>query len=225
VKLNDSKVVYDGDTADIATLRWKQWNIDLALFGAGLQSVTKLSIGIDGSGASGTLYLDDIRLYRLAPEPPLEIFFEAEAADILGASWRLYDDPTASGGKHIGSEDGDGDDGDTAPGAEWVAVYNFTAPAAGVYTVVLRIQDAGSDSFWVRIPGATSQTHEHPDQPGTGWVKHNIESPEGVWQWEKVNSDDHSEAIVSWTLPAGAHTLEIAKREDGVYLDSILITK
>jgi len=69
VKLNDSKVVYDGDAADIAKLQWKQWNINLASLGVNLQNVTKLSIGIDGNGASGTLYLDDIRLYRLAPEP------------------------------------------------------------------------------------------------------------------------------------------------------------
>jgi hypothetical protein len=37
--------------------------------GVNLQNVTKLSIGIDGNGASGKLYFDDIRLYRLAPEP------------------------------------------------------------------------------------------------------------------------------------------------------------
>jgi len=69
VKVNGSKVVYDGDAADIAKVEWKQWNIDLALLGIDLQNVTKLSIGIDGNGASGTLYIDDIRLYRSAPEP------------------------------------------------------------------------------------------------------------------------------------------------------------
>jgi len=65
VKVDGSKVVYGGDAADIAKVEWKQWNIDLAPLGAGLQNVTKLSIGIDGSGASGTLYFDDIRLYPL----------------------------------------------------------------------------------------------------------------------------------------------------------------
>jgi len=35
--------------------------------GVNLQNVTKLTIGIDGSGASGKLYFDDIRLYRSAP--------------------------------------------------------------------------------------------------------------------------------------------------------------
>jgi hypothetical protein len=63
VKINGSKVVYDGDAADIAKPQWKQWNIDLASVGTNLQNVTKLSIGIDGNGASGTLYFDDILLY------------------------------------------------------------------------------------------------------------------------------------------------------------------
>ena len=69
VKVNDSKVVYDGDAGDIEQERWNQWNIDLASLGANLQNVTTLSIGIDGNGASGTLYFDDIRLYVSAPEP------------------------------------------------------------------------------------------------------------------------------------------------------------
>ncbi|MHC4633357.1 MAG: discoidin domain-containing protein, partial [Planctomycetota bacterium] len=46
VKINGSKVVYGGDAGDIAKAEWKQWNIDLASVGAGLQNVTKLSIGI-----------------------------------------------------------------------------------------------------------------------------------------------------------------------------------
>jgi hypothetical protein len=68
VKINGSKVVYGGDAADIATPQWKRWNIDLAPLGASMQNVTKLSIGIDGNGASGKLFFDDIRLYRMAPE-------------------------------------------------------------------------------------------------------------------------------------------------------------
>ncbi|MHC4173686.1 MAG: discoidin domain-containing protein [Planctomycetota bacterium] len=69
VKVNDSKVVYGGDAADIAKPQWKQWSIDLASVGTNLQNVTKLSIGIDGSAASGTLYVDDIGLYVSAPQP------------------------------------------------------------------------------------------------------------------------------------------------------------
>jgi hypothetical protein len=68
VKANGTKVVYGGDAADTAKPQWQQWNIDLASLGVNLQNITKLSIGIDGNGASGTLYVDDIRLYRTAPE-------------------------------------------------------------------------------------------------------------------------------------------------------------
>jgi hypothetical protein len=223
-KINGVKVAYPGDAADITQLRWHPWNIDLASLGVNLASVTTLAIGLDGNGAGGTLYVDDIRLYRLAPPVPTdEIYIEAEAAIPLGARWRVYTDPLSSAGGHIGSEDGDGNDNTTAPGAEWLATYNFTV-SGGTYTVVLRAQDIGSDSFWVRISGATSQTHENPDQPGIGWVAHDIDGPEGAWLWYRAKSFDHDNAVVNWTLPAGTHTLEIAKREDGVLLDAILIT-
>ena len=68
VKIDGSKVVYNGDTGDIAKVEWKQWNIDLASLGVNLQNVTKLAIGIDGNGAGGTLYVDDIGLYVSTPE-------------------------------------------------------------------------------------------------------------------------------------------------------------
>jgi hypothetical protein len=44
------------------------------------------------------------------------------------------------------------------------------------------------------------------------------------WHWDEVDSDDHDSTVVNWTLEAGEHTLEIAKREDGALLDAILIT-
>jgi hypothetical protein len=68
-KFDGSKVVYDGDPGDISKPKWNQWSIDLASLGASLQNITKLAIGIDGNGASGTLYVDDVRLYVAAPEP------------------------------------------------------------------------------------------------------------------------------------------------------------
>jgi len=61
VKINGTKLVYDGDTADITLEQWQRWNIDLTSV-AGLQNVTTLTIGVDGGSASGMLYIDDIRL-------------------------------------------------------------------------------------------------------------------------------------------------------------------
>ncbi len=206
---------------------WTEWSIDVQAFadqGVNLADVDTLSIGIGSranpqAGGSGILYIDDIRLY---PDR-VQIELEAESAAPLGASWRVYDDPTASGGKHIGSENGDGDDNNAAPGANWIATYNFAAPA-GVYKILLRGREADSDSFWVRIPTAASQTHEHPAQPGTGWVRFNEMDAASGWAWDEVHSNDHNNAVVNWTLPAGQHALEIAKREDGTYLDAVVVT-
>ena len=63
VKVNGAKVEYDGDVSNLAQQGWQAWNIELASFGTNLQSVTSLAIGIDGNGASGILYVDDIRLF------------------------------------------------------------------------------------------------------------------------------------------------------------------
>jgi len=68
VKINGTKVAYDGPAGDIAITAWLPWNIDLSAVGGNLSNVKTLTIGIEGSGASGVLYIDDIRLYPKTPE-------------------------------------------------------------------------------------------------------------------------------------------------------------
>ncbi|NQV34748.1 MAG: hypothetical protein HQ515_18785, partial [Phycisphaeraceae bacterium] len=63
LKINDTKVIYDGDATDIKQALWQPWLIDLDVVGADLQNVTQLTIGIDGPIAAGKLYFDDIRIY------------------------------------------------------------------------------------------------------------------------------------------------------------------
>jgi len=241
LKVNGSKVVYDGDPTDIkpteiehmARGMWKLWNIDLVALGVDLQTITELAIGFGDennptAGGSGIVFFDDIRLYPSAPEPPEEIWLEAEDATTIGANWTIFDDPDSSGGQHIGSKDGDGDDNSTPPEAEWVASYDFNV-AGGNYKMLFRAQQANSDSFWVRIPTATDQNLEDQDLPGTGWVRFDaIDVPRGEWGWDEVYSELSRGMqvfeVMNYTLPAGVNTLEIAKREDGVFLDAILIT-
>ncbi len=219
VKVNDAKVTYPGDAADIARPRWKQWNIDLAALGIALQNVTTLAVGTDGNGASGTLYVDDIVLYRFAPPVALEeTWLEAEAATILGPSWRMDTSPEASGGWYIGSRDGDGDDNTNPPAAPWIASYNFTV-TGGVYKVAARIITSPGNSFWVRIPGATSPQITRAD----GWVNTNPMDAGATWHWDEFHNDDQNDNVVYFTLSAGQHRLEIAKREDGTLLDAMVI--
>ncbi|NQV32780.1 MAG: discoidin domain-containing protein, partial [Phycisphaeraceae bacterium] len=63
VKINDTKVLYAGSSINTERPAWTVWSIDLAATGANLSSVTKMAIGMDGSGASGMLLIDDILLH------------------------------------------------------------------------------------------------------------------------------------------------------------------
>ncbi|MHC4226619.1 MAG: discoidin domain-containing protein, partial [Planctomycetota bacterium] len=139
-----SGLVSHDDPAVAQIDTWTEWRIDLQQFadqGVNLTDVDSIALGVGDqnaapgqAGGSGTMYFDDIGLYpEAAPPVPKEAntIFEAESADTIGSSWRLYRDPASSGRQHIGSDNGDGSDGDAAPGADWVLSYNFTA-AAGV---------------------------------------------------------------------------------------------
>jgi hypothetical protein len=68
LKINNVKVPYDGLAGDIATLQWLPWNVDLSKVATNLAKITSLTIGVEGAGATGILYIDDIRLYPKAPE-------------------------------------------------------------------------------------------------------------------------------------------------------------
>jgi hypothetical protein len=66
VKLNGTKVPFGNDAATAMPL-WRQWAIPLAGTGVNLESVKTLTIGIEGTG-TGTVFIDDIRLYAVAPQ-------------------------------------------------------------------------------------------------------------------------------------------------------------
>jgi len=66
VKLDNTKILYDGDAANLAVAEWTQWDIDLSTVGVNLTGVTQFGIGLERTGAtggSGMLFIDDIRLY------------------------------------------------------------------------------------------------------------------------------------------------------------------
>ncbi len=81
-KINGTKVPYSGQASNLALPGWQVWSIDLASSGASLQSVTKLAIGVDGNGASGTLYFDDIGLYVVAPVPVIDVKIASDDDDV-----------------------------------------------------------------------------------------------------------------------------------------------
>ncbi len=102
VKINGTKIVYDGDAADLARATWHVWNIDLSKAGK-VNSVRTLTIGIEGAGAKGTLYLDDIRLYAILPA----LITPADPGTTgLVAYYKFDGDAKDSAGTHHGTLNG-----------------------------------------------------------------------------------------------------------------------
>jgi hypothetical protein len=68
LKINNTKVAYSGAASDVSKAAWTPWIVDLSTVGGSLSSVRTLTIGVEGAGAQGTLFIDDIRLYPRTPE-------------------------------------------------------------------------------------------------------------------------------------------------------------
>ena len=61
VKINDTKIPYDGNASNLMRLGWNKWTIALAeAAGADLSRVSSLTIGVDGG--QGVVLVDDIEL-------------------------------------------------------------------------------------------------------------------------------------------------------------------
>jgi hypothetical protein len=122
VKINNTKVPYDGTAGTLALAGWQPWSIDLTALSANLKSVRTLTIGVEGNGASGTLYFDDVALYRSAFEPVLEWKVTSSTDD---------NEEFANGGAMAGADSSDlelGYEGDLDPtnlqivGCRWVGI-------------------------------------------------------------------------------------------------------
>jgi len=103
VKINNTKISYDQDPADIANSSWLLWHIDLSSV-SGLDNVTKLSIGVDGAAAAGVLYLDEIKLYAEAGELITPV---APGTENLVAYYPFDGDLLDAAGSHHGTINSD----------------------------------------------------------------------------------------------------------------------
>jgi len=104
LKINDTKLDYSGNPGDIAVAVWQPWLVDLTALGDVTQNVTSLTIGIEGAGAGGSLYIDEIYLYPLPPETLTPVAPEDTG---LVAYYALDGDVTDSSGNAVhGTENG-----------------------------------------------------------------------------------------------------------------------
>lgn len=102
VKINDTQIPYDGDDGDIAVALWQTWNIDLSTVGDAAAHVSSLTIGVEGANATGTLYIDTIRLYPTAGEMIVPV--EPDAAKL--SAHYTFDDAADLGADATGNNRG-----------------------------------------------------------------------------------------------------------------------
>ncbi|HNS22141.1 MAG TPA: discoidin domain-containing protein [Sedimentisphaerales bacterium] len=146
VKINGTKVPYGGAPANLMIGVWQPWTIDLASTGVNLKKVTKLAIGVEGSGSKGNLLFDEIGLY-----PTVSATVTPADPGTTGlVAWYKFDgDAKDSAGSHHGTAVG-------SPG--FVAgkvgqALNMTAD--GQYVTVAYAADLAMNSFtaaaWVNV--------------------------------------------------------------------------
>ncbi|MBM4029586.1 MAG: hypothetical protein FJ280_29935, partial [Planctomycetes bacterium] len=112
VKINNTKVLYPGEAANLAKTLWQTWSIDLSPVGTGLRSVRSLTIGIEGANAKGILYFDDIRLYPQAPAGLVPI--EPDPGNLQG--WWKFDEASGTVARDAS---GRGNDGTILGNPQW----------------------------------------------------------------------------------------------------------
>jgi hypothetical protein len=159
-----------------------------------------------------------------------QIWGEAEGASSISAPLQIVDDATASGGQYITVAAGNNSAAN--PPSTGVATYTVRIKEGGTYTMYLRVLTSpdvdaeSSDSCWVHIQGATLNIAVAADD----WINDNnidyeVADPQD-WFWKQVG---HYAAYpgndyVEFTMDPGTYTLEIAYREDGLWIDGFLIT-
>ncbi|MFC1765559.1 LamG-like jellyroll fold domain-containing protein [Planctomycetota bacterium] len=170
VKINDTQFDYQGAATDIQAPQWFPWTVDLT----GVTTVTSLTIGV--TGGSGTIYVDNIRLYPLASELLTPVL--PDAANLQA----LYD---FAGNLNDGS--GNGHNGTAIGGASVV-----TDPARG-QVVSLNGFDDG-----VAIPLIGS----YPEATISLWINMSTELPTGIYG-SLFHDDGFEPNDVHWRVQNG----------------------
>jgi len=146
VKINNTKLTYPHDAANMASGVWQAWNIDLTSMV--VQNVTKLQIGVDGSSASGMILIDDIRLHAKAGEVITPV--DPGDANMVGA-WNFNE----GNGTSTADASGNGRTG-TIVEATWDAGIQGSALLFG--------ETAYVETGYTGITGTGSRTY-------TAWIK------------------------------------------------------
>ncbi len=241
-KIGGKTATYSGSLDILMKDLWWQWDIDLAALGANLTNIPDITIGIKRVGtvgSQGVIYLDDIMLTGIqAVTSSPDLYIEAENYVTITAPMDVNNVLSgAFGGTYVGVTNGKSSSTTEPKYPEGTVTYNVTVDS-GVYKIMARIYIQGNeyegDSCWVKIPTATAvKTADGNDVTLTpagstiadGWVNSNNLVGGTSWQWDTFLSSLNSDQDALFTLTAGTHTILISNREDGLWIDALLLVK
>ncbi len=228
VKINSTKVLYGGSAEDLKLAVWVPWTIDLTSSGANLQNVNTLTVGVEGGGGSGMLFIDDIRLYAYESEQVEAI---EPSTDGLVAYWPLDGNATDVVGGHNGTiaaglDFSDGYIGQatdstdlqdiTVPYSDDFALNNYTVAAwvnvSDMATArgILGTRFNGDNTFDLKVEA----TRVHGDVgDGSAWINTSVDIDEAHGGVIPVDTWHH----IAYAISAETGTADL-------YLDGALAT-
>ncbi|MCF7974098.1 MAG: discoidin domain-containing protein [Phycisphaerae bacterium] len=98
LQINGAKITHE-DAQLLTKGMWTQWNIDLASVGVAVNNVKNLNIGIESAG-SGVIYVDEMRLYKAAPDVPVAV---DPGSNGLAAKYSLDNNLNDTSGSGLGA--------------------------------------------------------------------------------------------------------------------------
>jgi hypothetical protein len=230
LKVNNTKVDFPGGTAALAAPVWKQWNVDLATLGNTAKSVTKLTIGVSGSG-TGLIYLDDIRLYR-STAPMVGPAVDPGAANLV-ALYAMEDNANdGSGNNRHGTAEVGSSFASGLTGYGKAVVLDGTS---GYVTLPIGtlVQSLTSATFatWVNYGGAGGAWQRVFDfgSDTNAYLFFTQRNGSGVMRFSITTTSSAGESVLNGpsALPTGWHhvavTIDGASREMGLYFDGRLV--
>ncbi|NQV35363.1 MAG: discoidin domain-containing protein, partial [Phycisphaeraceae bacterium] len=191
LKINDVKVAYSGIPNALQKSAWLSMIVDLSTVATNLNAVTSLAIGVEGAGAQGVVYLDELMLYPLTATVVEPVAPADNDADLAGL-WKLDDGSgttatDASGNNHHGvltngpfwTTDGamggalecDGID-------DYVVLDTLSYGDNADFSVALWVKTTGWDS-----DAAIMSNKDWNSGGNVGWAIAGGAGNNGSWQW------------------------------------------
>jgi len=200
IRINETKVPYDGDGADLARALWHSWNIDLSSVNADLTNVTHLAIGVEGTNAKGILYIDDIRLYPRT----IELMTPMPPDDTHLVHFWTFDEGTGAVLRDASTQ---GNDGTILGNPQWIAgmvggalQFDGDGDEIALASPLTIGSSSNTVAAWIKVPlagteglGATQRVGillgSYPDSPNTNWELHSAGQMRLYWNGGEINAN------------------------------------